>query len=723
MARKTFAQALELGVGGVIETPFKKHALVKVADYLKYHKDAAPTEIRTPLESDNLVECGASKWDTQFINVDKEMLFELLVAAIVMDIPSLYFLAGAKASLLIKGKAPDKLVKDFKMSNDLPEDEEEQLSELFNAQKEKLQATPDESGLGGVALIINGIVQAAERIGVYAPSKTEEPGPSAISLKSFRHASWRAMILSDWTQMENAPEEVQSDRDLYFAAVSASCGRALQQAPGEFKNDRLMVLEAIKFNGDLMWEASAELRGDWNFMTEAITVNPLAFAGASDELRGNKDFLLMVARMNKGASMKGAREHLKADKDFVLQIAAQDPEAFKYAADQLRYDKEVVIQAVALNGLILQHVPYLLQADRDVVEAAVASDPSAAVYAHTAARCILGTSAPQDSEPGMQRLKREQDRAGLGATQPVTQYSKIVGLPLTKEASDAAGLHWRKVKAEKIVQFSALSTMTANMGQSNYIAANSFLDKLPFFARPEIDAVTLMWGAVGNIGMRWKAFASADMLNSNPEALMYVGDAAKVLMMTATRMDPPEWYAASFFDEWTRQAMLSPTAGVHSGGRPGENYQAPATSRGSVARAATAKREPAEDPTKPETELQLKAPELGPLGGWPSLSDFTTPEELTLAAQAAETELHDGMRVQLCNLQVAKNGQTGTVVKMCKDDKWKVKMDRGGHALLKACYLSPILAVDEAKAQAELAREKQESQERRARLKAAAQAK
>ena len=43
-------------------------------------------------------------------------------------------------------------------------------------------------------------------------------------------------------------------------------------------------------------------------------------------------------------------------------------------------------------------------------------------------------------------------------------------------------------------------------------------DKMAQFQRPEVDSVGLMWGAVGGIGMRWKAFASEDILNATPEA-------------------------------------------------------------------------------------------------------------------------------------------------------------------------------------------------------------
>merc|ERR1719491_1871247 len=91
-----------------------------------------------------------------------------------------------------------------------------------------------------------------------------------------------------------------------------------------------------------------------------------------------------------------------------------------------------------------------------------------------------------------------------GRRMPMVPYSEERMLP------------YRRYKLHKSVQFSAWSTMTGNLGQSNYTAANAALDKFPAHQRPEIDAVTLMWGAVGGIGMRWKAFASADVLNANP---------------------------------------------------------------------------------------------------------------------------------------------------------------------------------------------------------------
>mmetsp|Transcript_106361 Transcript_106361/g.343091 ORF Transcript_106361/g.343091 Transcript_106361/m.343091 type:complete len:778 (-) Transcript_106361:189-2522(-) len=718
MARKTAKVAMTQDADSEIELPFTRAVVSKLVEYFKFHKDTPPSEIRTPLVSDNLVECGALKWDATFINVDKDLLFEILLAAVAMDIPSLIFLAGAKASLMIKGKSPDKLLKDFKLSNDLPEEEEETLTATFLAQKEAAKATPDESGLGGIAVIINAIIQAAERNNVLASVADDEPGPSTVSLKSYRYASWRAMVLSDWNQLGSAPAEVQADRDLIFAALGLSRGAALYYAAPELREDRKVILEAVKYNPDLLAEASAVLKSDREFVMQAIKVNGAALAGASEELRGDQGLILEAAEMQRGSALKGASAALRSDKAFVIECAKRDPEAVKYAAEELRWDEDFAREVASQAGAALKHMPFTFQANREIVKAAVAGDPSAILFAHTSARADLGTTLPWDSEPALTAERKLQDKAGIGAAALVPAGPRIASLPLTKEAAEAEGLRFQHTKGQKIVQFSALSTMTANMGQSNYIAANCFLDKLPFFERPETDAVTLMWGAVGNIGMRWKAFASADFLNANPEALMQVPDAAKVLNMTATRMDPPEWYAASFFDEWTRQSMLAPTAGMHQ--HPSEDYQ-PLSRTTKAPRFSQGKEETGEG--KPTA----KAAENGPLGGWPSLSEWPDlslgtardGKPVTEALQVPELEIMVGTRVELSGLQ-GKNGRTGTVLKQCSDGKWKVRMDEGrGTALLKACYLvaiAPPAAEGEEAEEAAAKERKLEVRERKAKL-------
>ena len=50
----------------------------QVIDYCKYHKDNPPEEIQKPLKSTNLVECGVSEWDSEYVNIEQEAQYAVL---------------------------------------------------------------------------------------------------------------------------------------------------------------------------------------------------------------------------------------------------------------------------------------------------------------------------------------------------------------------------------------------------------------------------------------------------------------------------------------------------------------------------------------------------------------------------------------------------------------------------------------------------------------------
>jgi len=76
------------------------------------------------------------------------------------------------------------------------------------------------------------------------------------------------------------------------------------------------------------------------------------------------------------------------------------------------------------------------------------------------------------------------------------------------------------------------------------------------YERPEVEAVSLMWGAVGTIGMRWKAFASQDALLATPEALISIDEASRILKVTCCMMGLPDNYGAALWDEMTRMHVM-----------------------------------------------------------------------------------------------------------------------------------------------------------------------
>lgn len=102
----------------------KGEVLKKVVQYMKYHADNPAKSIEKPLKSPNMAEV-VSQWDADFVDVDQELLFELILAANYMDIKPLLDLTCAKVASMIKGKSPEQIRKTFNIHNDFTPEEEE----------------------------------------------------------------------------------------------------------------------------------------------------------------------------------------------------------------------------------------------------------------------------------------------------------------------------------------------------------------------------------------------------------------------------------------------------------------------------------------------------------------------------------------------------------------------------------------------------------------------
>mmetsp|Transcript_67840 Transcript_67840/g.126737 ORF Transcript_67840/g.126737 Transcript_67840/m.126737 type:complete len:447 (+) Transcript_67840:103-1443(+) len=110
------------------------------------------------------------------------------------------------------------------------------------------------------------------------------------------------------------------------------------------------------------------------------------------------------------------------------------------------------------------------------------------------------------------------------------------------------------------IHFSAASSFMGNMAQTNYTAANCWLDTITWHARTTqaiIQPQTYMWGAVTGLGMRLKAFGSQDfLLNSDEDVLLTADDASLILRLCVRGQNPPEWVNGSLLGAAMRAAWL-----------------------------------------------------------------------------------------------------------------------------------------------------------------------
>eukprot|EP01038_Epipyxis_sp_PR26KG_P008840 gene8840-11931_t len=106
----------------------KSSILAKVIEFAQYHKREPMNEIEKPLKSANMAEV-VQEWYANFIMVEQEVLFELILAANYMDIKPLLDLTCATVASLIKGKSPEEIRKQFNIVNDFTPEEEAQVRE------------------------------------------------------------------------------------------------------------------------------------------------------------------------------------------------------------------------------------------------------------------------------------------------------------------------------------------------------------------------------------------------------------------------------------------------------------------------------------------------------------------------------------------------------------------------------------------------------------------
>ena len=106
----------------------KTSILSKVLEFLTHYKGEPMTDIEKPLKSSNMND-DVQKWYADFVNVEKEILFELILAANFMDIPPLLELSCATVASMIKGKTPEEIRQHFNIVNDFTPEEEAQIRE------------------------------------------------------------------------------------------------------------------------------------------------------------------------------------------------------------------------------------------------------------------------------------------------------------------------------------------------------------------------------------------------------------------------------------------------------------------------------------------------------------------------------------------------------------------------------------------------------------------
>ena len=106
----------------------KRPILEKVIEFCRHIKDNAVPEIEKPLRNTDMATVVDARY-ANYINVEQEMLFELIMASNYLDIKPLLELSCAKVASMIKNKSIQEIRKFFNIENDFTPEEEQQIME------------------------------------------------------------------------------------------------------------------------------------------------------------------------------------------------------------------------------------------------------------------------------------------------------------------------------------------------------------------------------------------------------------------------------------------------------------------------------------------------------------------------------------------------------------------------------------------------------------------
>ena len=177
-----------------------------------------------------------------------------------------------------------------------------------------------------------------------------------------------------------ANKKFWKDRDFVLASVKSDAyATCLMYVDRKFTDDKEIMLLAIKENDFWVEELSERLKNDKVFLQEMVTLNWKAFS-TLDKKQQTKALAIVTVK-NDYRAFEYMDEKFKNDEEIVLAMVQGRVEAFDLIPKQFRKNKKISLVAVKGFGMNLRYVSKELKKDKEIVLNAVKSDSYAFKYA------------------------------------------------------------------------------------------------------------------------------------------------------------------------------------------------------------------------------------------------------------------------------------------------------------------------------------------------------
>ena len=189
----------------------------------------------------------------------------------------------------------------------------------------------------------------------------------AVALIGFR---WKGE-----SKRSHLNSRIKNNKDLLLAAVKTN-GYVLDYASKELKNDKEVVLAAVKTNGFALYYASARLQGDQEVVRAAVKNNGWALYCAAIRFRDNKEVVLTPIRNNPHA-LDYASDRLQDDRDIVKEACKMSALSFYFASRFIKSNRDLIKEEISLkNYEIFKYCHSSLRREKDIYLPVLKKDPS-----------------------------------------------------------------------------------------------------------------------------------------------------------------------------------------------------------------------------------------------------------------------------------------------------------------------------------------------------------
>ena len=208
-------------------------------------------------------------------------------------------------------------------------------------------------------------------------------------------------ISDDWRNLQYVSSSLKNDKEVAMIAVKEN-GSALEYTSEGLRKNLKIAYTAVKSNPLSLRYLDQSLRADFDLVKLAINNDQsgLALSFASEDLRNNKELVINAVRRS-GYALKYASRNLRNDKDIVLEAIANDPRSLKFASSILKGNLEVAKKAIESDGRALQYASNSIRDREEIVSLAISYDAHNFEYASSRLKNSKSFSLPILKDNGL----------------------------------------------------------------------------------------------------------------------------------------------------------------------------------------------------------------------------------------------------------------------------------------------------------------------------------